>query len=91
LPLRRRPPATTSAARKEIPVVTTAVNRELVRVIAEEMAYGVETAVECWMTQIELALADTSLSTVGRLQAVREVVENYKHLTGKVQIDCRRA
>jgi len=72
-------------------VVTTAVNRELVRVIAEEMAYGVETAVECWMTQIELALADTSLSTVGRLQAVREVVENYKHLTGKVQIDCRRA
>jgi hypothetical protein len=91
LPLRRRPPATTSAARKEIPVVTTAVNRELVRVIAEEMAYGVETAVECWMTQIELAVADTSLSTVGRLQAVREVVENYKHLTGKVQIDCRRA
>ncbi len=72
-------------------MATTAVNRELVRVIAEEMAYGVETAVECWMTQIELALADTSLSTVGRLQAVREVVENYKHLTGKVQIDCRRA
>jgi hypothetical protein len=72
-------------------VATTAVNRELVRVIAEEMAYGVETAVECWMMQIELALADTSLSTVGRLQAVREVVENYKHLTGKVQIDCRRA
>lgn len=72
-------------------MATTAVNRELVRVIAEEMAYGVETAVECWMMQIELALADTSLSTVGRLQAVREVVENYKHLTGKVQIDCRRA
>ena len=72
-------------------MATTAVNRELVRVTAEEMAYGVETAVECWMMQIELALADTSLSTVGRLQAVREVVENYKHLTGKVQIDCRRA
>lgn len=72
-------------------MATTAVNRELVRVIAEEMAYGVETAVECWMTQIELALADTRLTTLGRLQAVREVVENYKHLTGKVQIDCRRA
>ncbi len=72
-------------------MATTAVNRELVRVIAEEMAYGVETAVECWMTQIELALADTRLTTLGRLQAVREVVENYKHLTGKVQFDCRRA
>ncbi len=72
-------------------MATTAVNRELVRVIAEEMAYGVETAVECWMTQIELALADTRLTTLGRLQAVREVVENYKHLTGKVQFNCRRA
>jgi hypothetical protein len=74
-----------------MPVATTAVNRELVRVIAEEMAYGVETAVECWMTQIELALADTRLTTLGRLQAVREVVENYKHLTGKVEFNCRRA
>ena len=72
-------------------MATTAVNRELVRVIAEEMAYGVETAVECWMTQIELALADTRLTTLGRLQAVREVVENYKHLTGKVEFNCRRA
>jgi hypothetical protein len=70
-----------------MPVATTAVNRELVRVIAEEMAYGVETAVECWMTQIELALADTRLTTLGRLQAVQEVVENYKHLTGKVQFN----
>ena len=68
-------------------MATTAVNGELVRVIAEEMAYGVETAVECWMTQIELALADTRLTTLGRLQAVREVVENYKHLTGKVQFN----
>ena len=72
-------------------MATTAVNGELVRVIAEEMAYGVETAVECWMTQIELALADTRLTTLGRLQAVREVVENYKHLTGKVEFNCRRA
>ena len=72
-------------------MATTAVNRELVRVIAEEMAYGVETAVECWMTQIELALADTRLTTLGRLQAVREVVENYKHLTGRVEFNCRRA
>jgi hypothetical protein len=74
-----------------MPVATTAGNRELVRVIAEEMAYGVKTAVECWMTQIELALADTGLTTLGRLQAVREVVENYKHLTGKVEFNCRRA
>ena len=66
-------------------MATTALNRDLVRVIAEEMAYGVETAVDCWMTQIDLALTDTHLTTLGRLNAVREIVENYKHLTGKVR------
>ena len=64
-------------------------NRELVRVIAEEMAYGVETAVECWMTEIDLALTDMHLTTLGRLNAVREIVENYKHLTGKA-LNCDR-
>ncbi len=73
-------------------------NSDFVRVIAEEMAHGVETAVACWMTQIELALTDIHLSTMDRLNAVREIVENYKHLTGKHLIDidngrfdCRRA
>lgn len=72
-------------------MATTAVNRDLVRVIAEEMAYGVAAAVECWMTEIDLALTDIHLTSLGRLNAVREIVENYKHLTGKVQCDCRRA
>ncbi len=68
-------------------MATTAINRELVQLIAEEMAYGVETAVECWMTKIELVLADVHLTTLGRLNAVREIVESYKHLTGKIQFD----
>ena len=72
-------------------MATTAVNRDLVRMIAEEMAVGVETAVECWLTEIERALTDIHLTTVGRLNAVREIVDNYKHLTGKAQFDCRRA
>jgi hypothetical protein len=72
-------------------VATSAVNRELIRVIAEEMASGVETAVECWMTKIDLALTDMHLTTLGRLNAVREIVENYKHLTGRLEFDRRRA
>jgi hypothetical protein len=72
-------------------MATTAVNRDLVRVIAEEMAYGVETAVEHWMSQIETALTDMHLTTLGRLNAVREIVESYKHLTGKVRLDCDRS
>ena len=69
---------------------TTALNHDLVLAIAEEMARGVQTAVDCWMTEIELALTDTHLTTLGRLTAVREIVENYKHLTGQAKMTCRR-
>jgi hypothetical protein len=56
-------------------------------VIAEEMARGVQTAVDCWMKQIDSALSDSRLTTLGRLNAVHEIVQNYKLLTGKVQFD----
>jgi hypothetical protein len=68
-------------------VATIGVHQDLIRVIAEEMAFGVETAVDCWMTQIDSALSDTRLTTLGRLNAVHEIVRNYKLLTGKVQFD----
>jgi hypothetical protein len=70
-------------------VATTALNHDLVRAIAEEMANGVQTAVDSWMMEIELALTDTHLTTLGRLNAVKEIVENYKHLTGQAHLSCR--
>jgi hypothetical protein len=70
-------------------VATTALNHDVVLAIAEELAHGVQTAVDCWMTEIDLALTDTRLTTLGRLNAVREIVENYKHLTGQVHLACR--
>jgi hypothetical protein len=39
------------------------------------------------MTQIEAALMDTRLTTLGRLNAVHEIVRNYKLLTGKVEFN----
>jgi hypothetical protein len=68
-------------------MATKAADQDLIRVIAEEMSYGVETAVECWMTQIDSALTDTQLTTLGRLNAVHQIVQNYKRLTGKMQFD----
>jgi hypothetical protein len=64
-------------------MATTGLNRDLVLAIAEEMAHGVQNAVDYWMIEIDLALTDTHLTTVGRLNAVREIVDHYKHLTGK--------
>lgn len=67
--------------------MATAVQQDLIKAIAEEMAYGVETAVDCWMTQIDSALSDRKLTAPGRLNAIHEIVQNYKLLTGKVQFD----
>ena len=66
-----------------------AVNHDLVLTIAEEMARGVQTAVACWMTEIDLALTDAHLTTLGRLNTVREIVENYKRLTGRADSTSR--
>ena len=71
-------------------MASTAIDRELVQLIAAEMAYGVEMAVECWMSEIDEALTDVHLTTMGRLNAVREIVENYKQLTGKAQFNPRK-
>ena len=71
-------------------MASAAVSQEFVTAIAEEMASGVDTAVECWMAQMEHALTDPRLTTLGRMNAAREVLDRYKRLTGKVQLDCRR-
>jgi hypothetical protein len=61
----------------------------VVEVIASEIAVGVDRAVECWMSQIEHALTDVHLTSLGRLNAVREILDEYKHLTGKVHLHGR--
>lgn len=70
-------------------MATSALNRDLIQVFAEEMALGVQSAVDCWMTEINLALSDTHLTPLGRLNAVREIVENYKYLTGQTHLHAR--
>jgi hypothetical protein len=68
-----------------------AVPREIVDVSADEIAWGVERAVEYWMSQIEHAVSDTNLTSLGRLYAVKDVVEQYKGLTGKGKSETQRA
>jgi hypothetical protein len=72
-------------------LASTAVPRDVVEVIAGEMASGVDRAVECWMSQIDEALTDLKLTSLGRLQAVCQIVEKYKSLTGKTRLKGRVA
>jgi hypothetical protein len=46
-------------------MASAAISRDFVSLIAEEMALGIETAVECWMSQVECALTDVHLTTKG--------------------------
>jgi hypothetical protein len=70
-------------------LASTAIPTDLVDAIASEMAVGVEWAVECWMSEIEHALTDIHLTSLGRLNAVREILGQYKRLTGKAQLKRR--
>jgi hypothetical protein len=71
-------------------MATTAINQNvLLDAIVREMASGVDQAVECWMAQIEQIFNDTRLTTLGRMNAIREVVQRYKQLTGKDSLTSR--
>ena len=66
-----------------------ATQTDVIDAIAAEVAIGVERAVECWMSQIEQALTDVHLTSLGRLSAVREIVDEYKYSTGKTRLTGR--
>ena len=70
-------------------MATTAIPTDLVDIIASEMSVGVDRAVECWMSEIEQALTDIHLTSLGRLNAVCEIVNEYKQLTGKARLKDR--
>lgn len=59
------------------------VNQDVLNAIVAEMASGVDQAVECWMAQIDQIYNDTRLTTLGRMNAIHEVIERYKRTTGK--------
>ena len=61
-------------------------DRDAVRLIVSEVATGVDRAVEHWMARVDQALTDTSLTSLGRLYAVKEIVQDYKNITGKEQL-----
>ena len=52
--------------------------RELIETVASEMTAGIDRAVTFWMHQVEDALNDSRLTTLGRLHAVQDVVAAFR-------------
>jgi len=65
-------------------------SRDFVAAIAVEVATKIDVAVESWMAEMEQALNDAALTTVGRINAAKEVLAQYKSLTGKQQLQSHR-
>lgn len=61
-------------------MATEATDRTLIEAVAAEMADGIECAVSFWMKQVEDAVLDPRLTTLGRLHAVQEIVKRYNPL-----------
>jgi hypothetical protein len=59
---------------------------EFVDVIASEVSHAACVAVARWMAEVERALTDPHLTSLGRLNAACEVVARYKQFTGKVPL-----
>jgi hypothetical protein len=57
-----------------------------VEVVASELACGVERAVDSWLGEIERAIQDPHLTTLGRLYAVQSIITRYKQIAGKDQL-----
>ena len=65
-------------------------SRDFVDAIADEVAFGVDVAVESWMAEIDRALNRSDLTTLGRMNAAKEILTHYKNLTGKKVLQPRR-
>jgi hypothetical protein len=71
-------------------MATAAITREdMLKTMVEELASGVDRAVECWMSQIDQIACDSQLTILSRINAIREVVDRYKSLTGKEHLASR--
>lgn len=67
-------------------LASAASDHELIQAVVAEMSQGIECALGFWMEQIEDALSDPQLTTLGRLYAVQAIVQQYRHSTTETGI-----
>ena len=59
-------------------MATSGTEYELIDALVEEVSAGIRCGVSFWMTQINDVFQDKQLTTLGRLQRIREIVEEYR-------------
>ena len=72
-------------------MASTATRADFVSLIAEEIASGIDHAMDYWLGRIEMELVDAKLTTIERIHAIELILREYKEATGKVQLRCASA
>ena len=72
-------------------MASSTLRREFIEAVAAEMSDGIDAAMAWWMGKIERVMENNTLTTLGRLQAVKEIIAEYKNGIGETQLDCRRS
>ncbi|HZQ19377.1 MAG TPA: hypothetical protein VFA90_11685 [Terriglobales bacterium] len=64
---------------------------DVVSLIAEQIASGIQDAVGYWLGRVERELASSGLTANEQLRAIEIIVQEYKETTEKVQFRCAEA
>lgn len=72
-------------------MASTVAQIDLVSLIAEQIASGIDNAVGYWLGRVERELATSGLTPNEQLRAIELILQEYKVTTGKPQFRCAEA
>jgi hypothetical protein len=64
-------------------LATVAIPADFINIVATEMSYGVEKAVEYWLAQIDQIVLNDKIAPELKVIAVQDVLRNYQRLIGR--------
>jgi hypothetical protein len=64
---------------------------DFVSVVAQEISSGIDRALQYWLGRIEVEVADRSLTTDERVDAIQGILTEYKMRSGKAEFGCASA
>ena len=68
-----------------------ATRSDFVEVIASELSSGIDRAVGYWLGRIEIEVVDRSLTTSERIQAIEDILYEYRIVSGRADVGCASA
>jgi hypothetical protein len=68
-----------------------ATQTDFVDMVAAEVSSGIERALGYWLGRIELEVVDHSLTTSQRIDAIENILQEYKVRSGRADVGCASA